>query len=93
MDAVDTTLTTNGHETPRRLHLFELYLTAWVGFCMVIGVLLGKALPGMVAAVRDMEFGKDSHINVPIAVLIWPMIYPMMLKVAFASVLGVGNCP
>ncbi|MBI2988280.1 MAG: ACR3 family arsenite efflux transporter [Deltaproteobacteria bacterium] len=60
---------------------------------MVIGVLLGKALPGMVAAVRNMEFGGSSHINVPIAVLIWLMIYPMMLKVDFASVLGVGKRP
>jgi ACR3 family arsenite transporter len=60
---------------------------------MVIGVLLGKALPGIVAAVRDMEFGGSSHINVPIAVLIWLMIYPMMLKVDFASVLDVGKRP
>jgi ACR3 family arsenite transporter len=60
---------------------------------MVIGILFGKALPGMVAAVRDMEFGKNSHINDPIAVLIWLMIYPMMLKVDFASVLDVGKRP
>ncbi|MBI2089535.1 MAG: ACR3 family arsenite efflux transporter [Deltaproteobacteria bacterium] len=79
--------------TPKRLNLFERYLTVWVAICMVIGVLLGKALPGVVAAVRDMEFGDSSHINVPIAVLIWLMIYPMMLKVDFASVLGVGRRP
>ena len=78
---------------PKRLSLFERYLTAWVALCMVIGVLMGKALPGIVAAVRSMEFGESSHINVPIAVLIWLMIYPMMLKVDFASVLGVGKRP
>src|SRR3970282_946186 len=60
---------------------------------MVIGVLMGKALPGIVAAVRSMEFGESSHINVPIAVLIWLMIYTMMLKGDFASVLGVGKRP
>ena len=77
----------------KRLSLFERYLTVWVALCMAAGVLLGKTLPGLVAAVREMEFGESSHINVPIAVLIWLMIYPMMLKVDFASVLGVGKRP
>lgn len=60
---------------------------------MVVGLLLGKKWPDFVSAVREMEFGTSSHINVPIAVLIWLMIYPMMLKVDFASVLGVGKRP
>jgi ACR3 family arsenite transporter len=55
MEAVETTLTSTAQATPKRLNLFERYLTAWVGLCMVVGVLLGKALPGMVAAVRDMS--------------------------------------
>lgn len=93
MAAIETALTATGQVTPKRLNLFERYLTAWVALCMVIGVLLGKALPGMVTAVRNMEFGDSSHINVPIAVLIWLMIYPMMLKVDFTSVLGVGKRP
>ena len=42
---------------------------------------------------RDMEFGTGSHINIPIAVLIWLMIYPMMLKIDFASIRGVGRRP
>ncbi|HEU4341359.1 MAG TPA: ACR3 family arsenite efflux transporter [Candidatus Binatia bacterium] len=93
MKAVETTLTSTARGTPKRLNLFERYLTAWVGLCMVIGVLLGKAFPGMVAAVRNMEFGEESHINVPIAVLIWLMVYPMMLKVDFGSLLEVGKRP
>lgn len=93
MEAVQTTLTTTTQATPKRLNLFERYLTVWVALCMVIGILFGKALSGMVAAVRNMEFGEGSHINVPIAVLIWLMIYPMMLKVDFASVLEVGKRP
>ena len=60
---------------------------------MVAGLLLGKKWPDFVSAVREMEFGTGSHINVPIAVLIWLMIYPMMLKVDFASVVGVGKRP
>lgn len=93
MEATETTLTVTAEAPPKRLNLFERYLTVWVALCMVAGVLIGKALPGLVAAVRSMESGESSHINVPIAVLIWLMIYPMMLKVDFASVLGVGKPP
>ncbi len=77
----------------RRLNVFERYLTLWVGLCMISGVALGKLLPGVIDALRELEFGGGSQINVPIAVLIWLMIYPMMLKVDFASVLGVGKRP
>jgi len=77
----------------RRLNIFERYLTLWVGLCMVAGMGLGKALPGLTDALRRMEFGGGSQINIPIAVLIWLMIYPMMLKVDFASVVGVGKRP
>ena len=52
----------------RRLNVFERYLTLWVGLCMVAGVALGKLLPGLTAALRRMEFGGDSQINIPIAV-------------------------
>ncbi len=77
----------------RRLNVFERYLTLWVVLCMAVGIGLGKLLPGLTDALRRLEFGGGSQINVPIAVLIWLMIYPMMLKVDFASVLGVGKRP
>ena len=77
----------------KQMNVFERYLTIWVAACMGLGVLIGKVAPGLVAAVRDLEFGSGSHINVPIAVLIWLMIYPMMLKIDFASILGVGKRP
>ena len=77
----------------RRLNVFERYLTLWVGLCMIVGVALGKLLPALTDALRRLEFGGGSQINIPIAVLIWLMIYPMMLKVDFASVLGVGKRP
>jgi ACR3 family arsenite transporter len=79
--------------TRKRLNVFERYLTLWVALCMVGGVLLGKFLPGLTAALRGLEFGSHSQINLPIAVLIWLMIYPMMLKIDFSSILGVRRRP
>jgi ACR3 family arsenite transporter len=76
-----------------RMNVFERYLSLWVAACMLLGVALGSALPGFVGALRSMEFGEGSHINVPIAVLIWLMIYPMMLRIDFASLGGVGKRP
>jgi arsenite transporter len=77
----------------KRLNLFERYLSIWVGLCMVVGIALGAWVPALVERFRDMEFGDGSHINVPIAVLIWLMIIPMMMKVDFASIRNVGKRP
>jgi ACR3 family arsenite transporter len=79
--------------SPKRLSIFERYLTLWVGLCMVAGILLGKLLPGFVDALRRLEFGAGSQINLPIAVLIWLMIYPMMLKIDLASIVAVRRRP
>jgi ACR3 family arsenite transporter len=79
--------------TPKRLSTFERYLTFWVVLCMIAGVLVGKLLPGLIDGLRSMEFGEASQINIPIAVLIWLMIYPMMLKIDLTSVLGVRKRP
>jgi ACR3 family arsenite transporter len=77
----------------RALGTFERYLSLWVAACMAAGVLLGKALPGLVDSLRRLEFGEGSQINVPIAVLIWLMIVPMMMKVDFAAIRDVGRRP
>jgi ACR3 family arsenite transporter len=77
----------------KRLGFFERYLTVWVVACMVVGVAIGKLLPGLTASIRSLEFGDGSQVNIPIAVLIWLMVYPMMLKIDFASLLGVGKRP
>ena len=90
--AADTRLATTEHQ-PRRLGLFERYLSLWVGLCMVAGVLLGKAVPSFTDALRRVEFGAGSQINVPIAVLIWLMITPMMMKVDFGAIRDVGRRP
>ncbi len=78
---------------PKRLNWFERYLTIWVGLCMVAGLVLGKAAPSLVQGLRGVEFGRGSQVNVPIAVLIWLMIIPMMMKVNFGAVLNVREKP
>ena len=60
---------------------------------MIVGVALGKALPGVTTALSKLEFGQASQVNVPIAVLIWLMIYPMMLKVDFTALGGIAKKP
>jgi len=77
----------------KRLNLFERYLTLWVAVCMLIGVVLGKSAPEFVQSLRSLEFGRASQVNVPIAILIWLMIIPMMMKVDFASILRVREKP
>jgi len=52
-------------QAPKRLNLFERYLTVWVLICMVVGVALGKFLPDSIAALSRIEFGKGSQVNVP----------------------------
>ncbi|HTT68376.1 MAG TPA: ACR3 family arsenite efflux transporter [Gemmatimonadales bacterium] len=76
-----------------RLGVAARYLSLWVALAMVGGVMLGKGLPGATAALRGMEFGSGSHVNVPIAVLIWLMIVPMMMKVDFGAIRDVGKRP
>jgi len=79
--------------TRKRLNIFERYLSLWVVLCMVAGITLGRLLPASVRALQQLEFGTGSHINIPMAILIWLMIYPMMLKIDFASIARVGQRP
>jgi ACR3 family arsenite transporter len=78
---------------PKRLNFFERYLTVWVGWCMIVGVILGRNFPAASDSLRSLEFGAASQINVPIAVLIWLMIVPMMMKIDFSSLAGVTRRP
>lgn len=69
---------------------FQKYLSLWVLLCMAVGILVGKFLPAAPEFLGKMEIAR---ISIPIAVLIWVMIYPMMLKVDFQSVKQVGKNP
>ena len=66
---------------------FEKYLTVWVILCMFAGVLIGKFLPGIPAFLGRFEY---ANVSIPMAILIWFMIYLMMLKVDFQSIKNVG---
>ena len=77
-------------ENEAKIVFFEKYLTVWVLLCMVIGVLIGKFLPGFPAFLQKFEY---YQVSIPIAILIWVMIYPMMMKVDFKSVRDVGKTP
>ncbi len=67
---------------PAPMSVFERYLTAWVALCIVAGVLLGQWLPGIFRAVGAMEIAK---VNLPVGLLIWVMIIPMLVKVDFGA--------
>ena len=72
------------------MNSFQRYLSAWVLMCMVIGVLIGHFLPIIPNALDRLQI---SGISIPIAILIWVMIYPMMMKVDFQSIKQVGKNP
>ena len=69
---------------------FEKYLTIWVLICMAAGILISKFLPGIPEFLSRFEY---AQISIPIAILIWVMIYPMMMKVDFQSVKQIGKNP
>ncbi len=69
---------------------FEKYLTLWVAICIVVGILVGKYLPIIPEFLGELEY---ANVSIPVAILIWLMIYPMMLKVDFKSILNVGKNP
>jgi len=80
----------NEYKNPTGIGFFEKYLTVWVLLCMVAGVLIGVFLPQIPNFLSKFEY---ANVSIPVAILIWLMIYPMMLKVDFASIRQVGQNP
>ena len=70
--------------------IFERYLSLWVGLCIVAGVGLGVLLPEMFQLFAELEY---AHVNLPVAVFIWIMIYPMMVQVDFSSIKDISKKP
>jgi ACR3 family arsenite transporter len=64
------------------MNIFERYLTVWVFLCIVVGIAFGQMAPGVFQAVGRMEV---AHVNLPVGLLIWVMIIPMLVKVDFAA--------
>ncbi|MDC0559168.1 ACR3 family arsenite efflux transporter [Candidatus Izimaplasma bacterium] len=74
----------------RRISFFDKYLTVWVILCMILGVGIGEFIPSIPSFLNKFEY---SNVSIPIAVLIWLMIYPMMMKVDFKSIIKVKENP
>jgi ACR3 family arsenite transporter len=72
------------------ISFFEKYLTLWVILCIVLGVILGQYMPAIPEFLGQFEY---ANVSIPIAILIWLMIYPMMMKVDFKSIKDVGKNP
>ena len=72
------------------ISVFQRFLSVWVIMCMVIGILFGKFLPQIPDFLNRFEYAK---VSIPMAILIWLMIYPMMMKVDFQSIKNVGKNP
>lgn len=72
------------------LGFFEKYLTLWVGICIVVGVIIGRIWPAFPNTLSRWEY---AQVSIPVAVLIWFMIYPMMVQIDFGSILNAGKRP
>nr|WP_243760400.1 ACR3 family arsenite efflux transporter [Aestuariicella hydrocarbonica] len=70
--------------------MFERFLSLWVALCIVAGVVLGNLVPGLFHWFAALEV---AHVNIPVAIFIWVMIYPMMIQVDFASLKDIGKKP
>lgn len=88
---LNTTSDNGVSERPAKgLGFFERYLTVWVATCIIIGVALGQWWPEFPATLSRFTY---SQVSIPVAILIWFMIYPMMVQVDFSSILRVGKQP
>ena len=72
------------------ISFFQKYLTVWVLICMLIGIIIGRFLPEAAEFLNRFEY---AGVSVPMAVLIWLMIYPMMIKIDFQSIKNVSKNP
>ncbi len=75
---------------PQSISFFDRYLTLWVAICIVAGIALGKLLPIVPETLGKYEY---ANVSIPIAILIWIMIFPMMLKIDFASIVDSVKMP
>lgn len=74
----------------KQIGFFAKYLSLWVAFCIALGVAIGVFFPAVPEALGKLEYAR---VSIPVAILIWLMIYPMMLKVDFKSIVNAGKKP
>ena len=72
------------------ISIFERYLTLWVAICIVVGIAIGQWIPAVPQTLSKFEY---ANVSIPVAILIWLMIFPMMLKVDFQSIKHIGKQP
>ncbi len=79
----------------KNLNIFERYLTVWVALCIVGGIVLGKVAPGVAQTLDGMAIMVDGApvVSIPIAVALFFMMYPIMVKIDFAEVVKAGKSP
>jgi len=77
-----TTNSASQNSPQKRMNLFERYLTLWVAMCIVVGVVLGHFLPSTFQIIGSIEV---AQVNFPVAILVWLMIIPMLVKIDFAA--------
>lgn len=77
-------------EKKKGLGFFERYLSIWVALCIVAGILVGKYIPTIPNTLNKFEY---ANVSIPVAILIWLMIYPMMLKIDFSSIVNATKKP
>mgnify|MGYP000659291822 CR=1 FL=1 len=73
--------------------VFERYLTVWVGLCIIIGIFMGKIAPGIAKALDGMAIHVNGApvVSTPITTCIFFMVYPIMVKIDFGSVIRAGK--
>jgi len=77
-------------ESKKEIGFFEKYLSLWVALCISVGIAIGHFAGDSVAILSELELFK---VNIPVAILVWLMIYPMMLQIDFSSIKDVGKRP
>ena len=82
-----------GIQKAKGLNVFEKYLTVWVGLCIVGGIVMGKVAPGIAQYLDSLAIYVDKApvVSIPIAVCLFFMMYPIMVKIDFAEVLKAGK--
>lgn len=83
-------MSNNKEKSGKGLGVFERYLTLWVALCIVAGILVGQFLPMIPDTLNKFEY---YNVSIPVAILIWLMIYPMMLKIDFGSIINATRKP
>ena len=83
-------MTAENKKEGKGLGFFERYLTVWVALCIIVGILIGQFIPIIPQTLNKFEY---YNVSIPVAVLIWLMIYPMMLKIDFTSIVSATKKP